>query len=135
MSDERLGEYLRILRSPAGAASTRSASDEPLGHLDRLREAAETKSLVTIRLADSHGNEQVVRMQPTTVNGGRVRGTVVTTGAEASLSIARIVSVDPVPDPAAQASADGADGTAGTDDTGGPDDADGAGEQSGAGGR
>ncbi|MGN6034288.1 helicase-associated domain-containing protein [Brevibacterium casei] len=135
VSDERLGEYLRILRSPAGAASTRSASDEPLGHLDRLREAAATKSLVTIRLADSHGNERVVRMQPTTVNGGRVRGTVVTTGAEASLSIARIVSVDPVPDPAAQAPADGADGTAGTDDTGGPDDADGAGEQSGAGGR
>ncbi|GAA3829884.1 hypothetical protein KACC15558_07080 [Brevibacterium ammoniilyticum] len=93
VSDDRLGDYIRILRSPAAAVAQQSSSDEPLGHLDRLREAAATKSLVTIRLADSHGHERTVEMRPTTVNGGRVRGTVTSTGAEASLSVARILSV------------------------------------------
>lgn len=99
VTDDRLGDYIRILRSPAGATAEQKPTDEPLGHLDRLREAAQARTLVTIRLADSHGQERIVQMQPTTVNGGRVRGTVTTTGAEASLSIARIVSVEPAPEP------------------------------------
>lgn len=103
VTDEHLGEYIRILRSPGARAVTTTSTDEPLGHMDRLREAAEAGRTVTITLADSHGQERVIDMLPTTVNGGRVRGTVKTTGAEASLSIARIVSVDVSEDPSAAA--------------------------------
>ena len=96
VSDGHLGEYIRILRSaPATAAPV--STDEPLGHMDRLREAAETKQRVLIRIADSHGKERTIEMLPATLNAGRVRGVVTTTGAEASLSVARIVSVDPSP--------------------------------------
>ncbi|WP_346037238.1 helicase-associated domain-containing protein [Brevibacterium picturae] len=103
VTDDHLGEYIRILRSPGARAVTTTSTDEPLGHMDRLREAAEAGRTVTITLADSHGQERVIDMLPTTVNGGRVRGTVKTTGAEASLSIARIVSVDVTEDPSAAA--------------------------------
>ena len=96
VSDGHLGEYMRLLRSaPATAAPV--STDEPLGHMDRLREAAETKQRVLIRIADSHGKERTIEMLPATLNAGRVRGVVTTTGAEASLSVARIVSVDPSP--------------------------------------
>lgn len=96
VSDGHLGEYIRILRSaPATAAPV--STDEPLGHMDRLREAAETKQRVLIRIADSHGKERTIEMLPATLNAGRVRGVVTTTGAEASLSVARIVSVTPSP--------------------------------------
>lgn len=99
VTDGHLGEYIRILRSaPTGAQATAS-SDEPLGHMDRLREAAEAKRRVLIRIADSQGRERAVEMLPATLNAGRVRGTVTSTGAEASLSIARIVSVDPADSP------------------------------------
>ncbi|WP_432789726.1 helicase-associated domain-containing protein [Brevibacterium sp. K11IcPPYGO002] len=98
VSDGHLGEYIRILRSaPATAAPV--STDEPLGHMDRLREAAETKQRVLIQIADSHGKERTIEMLPATLNAGRVRGVVTTTGAEASLSVARIVSVDPSPSP------------------------------------
>lgn len=93
VTDDHLGEYIRILRSPGARTQPEASTAEPLGHMDRLREAAEAKRRVTIRLADSHGNERVIEMRPATVNGGRVRGTVTSTGAEASLAIARIVSV------------------------------------------
>lgn len=96
VSDGHLGEYIRILRS-APAAAAQLSTDEPLGHMDRLREAAEEKRRVLIRIADSHGKERTIEMLPTTLNAGRVRGVVTTTGAEASLSVARIVSVDPSP--------------------------------------
>ncbi|GAA1864242.1 hypothetical protein GCM10009813_26640 [Brevibacterium marinum] len=96
VTDEHLGEYIRILRSPAARPTPAASTDEPLGHMDRLREAAQQHRTVTIRLADSHGQERVIDMLPATVNGGRVRGKVKSTGAEASLSIARIVSVDVV---------------------------------------
>ena len=96
VSDGHLGEYIRILRS-APAAAAQVSTDEPLGHMDRLREAAEEKRRVLIRIADSHGKERTIEMLPTTLNAGRVRGVVTTTGAEASLSVARIVSVDPSP--------------------------------------
>ncbi|MGO3022588.1 MAG: helicase-associated domain-containing protein [Brevibacterium sp.] len=96
VSDGHLGEYMRILRS-APAAAAPVSTDEPLGHMDRLREAAETKQRVLIRIADSHGKERTIEMLPATLNAGRVRGVVTTTGAEASLSVARIVSVDPSP--------------------------------------
>ena len=97
MTDGHLDEYIRILRSaPVGVQETES-TDEPLGHMDRLREAAEEKRRVLIRIADSHGKERTIEMLPTTLNAGRVRGVVTTTGAEASLSVARIVSVDPSP--------------------------------------
>ncbi len=96
VSDGHLGEYIRILRS-APAAAAQMSTDEPLGHMDRLREAAEEKRRVLIRIADSHGKERTIEMLPTTLNAGRVRGVVTTTGAEASLSVARIVSVDPSP--------------------------------------
>ncbi|MFE2794302.1 helicase-associated domain-containing protein, partial [Brevibacterium sediminis] len=90
VSDGHLGEYIRILRS-APAAAAQVSTDEPLGHMDRLREAAEEKRRVLIRIADSHGKERTIEMLPTTLNAGRVRGVVTTTGAEASLSVARIV--------------------------------------------
>ncbi|RBP65517.1 XPB/Ssl2-like helicase family protein [Brevibacterium sanguinis] len=93
VTDADLGEYIRILRSP-DSRRTRAHTEEPLGHMDRLREAATQGQMVRIRLADSHGQERVIEMLPATVNGGRVRGRVTTTGAEASLSIARIVSVE-----------------------------------------
>src|SRR5699024_2263161 len=64
------------------------------------REAAEAKTRVLIRIADSQGRERTVEMLPATLNAGRVRGTVTSTGAEASLSIARIISVDPAAPPA-----------------------------------
>ncbi|MGM0699873.1 MAG: helicase-associated domain-containing protein [Actinomycetota bacterium] len=96
VSDGHLGEYIRILRS-APAAAAQVSTDEPLGHMDRLREAAEEKRRVLIRIADSHGKERTIEMLPTTLNAGRVRGVVTTTGAEASLSVARIVSVGPSP--------------------------------------
>ena len=96
VTDSHLDDYIRILRSPGAVALTNTSTEEPLGHMDRLRDAAEAGQLVTIRLADSHGLERVIDMVPSTVNGGRVRGKVTTTGAEASLSIARIVSVDAV---------------------------------------
>lgn len=96
VSDGHLGEYMRILRS-APAAAAPVSTDEPLGHMDRLREAAETKQRVLIRIADSHGKERTIEMLPATLNAGRVRGVVTTTGAEASLSVARIVSVTPSP--------------------------------------
>lgn len=96
VSDGHLGEYIRILRS-APAADAQVSTDEPLGHMDRLREAAEEKRRVLIRIADSHGKERTIEMLPATLNAGRVRGVVTTTGAEASLSVARIVSVDPSP--------------------------------------
>lgn len=96
VSDGHLGEYIRILRS-APAAAAQVSTDEPLGHMDRLREAAEAKQRVLIRIADSHGKERTIEMLPATLNAGRVRGVVTTTGAEASLSVARIVSVDPSP--------------------------------------
>ncbi|MGO1347248.1 MAG: helicase-associated domain-containing protein, partial [Brevibacterium aurantiacum] len=94
VTDNHLDDYIRILRSPGARAAPARSTDEPLGHMDRLREAASAGQQVTITLADSHGKERVIEMLPATVNGGRVRGTVKTTGAEASLSIARIVSVD-----------------------------------------
>ncbi len=94
VTDADLDEYIRILRSPGARRETKARTEEPLGHMDRLREAATQKQLVRIRLADSHGQERVIEMHPATVNGGRVRGRVATTGAEASLSIARIVSVE-----------------------------------------
>ncbi|MGO1360536.1 MAG: helicase-associated domain-containing protein [Brevibacterium aurantiacum] len=94
VTDNHLDDYIRILRSPGARAAPVRSTDEPLGHMDRLREAASAGQQVTITLADSHGKERVIEMLPATVNGGRVRGTVKTTGAEASLSIARIVSVD-----------------------------------------
>ncbi|WP_309132278.1 helicase-associated domain-containing protein [Brevibacterium sp.] len=94
VTDAHLDDYIRILRSPRGRQQRETRTEEPLGHMDRLREAATQKQLVRIRLADSHGQERVIEMWPATVNGGRVRGKVATTGAEASLSIARIVSVE-----------------------------------------
>lgn len=94
VTDNHLDDYIRILRSPGARAAPVRSTDEPLGHMDRLREAASAGQQVTITLADSHGKERVIEMLPATVNGGRVRGTVKTTGAEASLSISRIVSVD-----------------------------------------
>ena len=96
VTDDHLDDYIRILRSPGARAAPVASTDEPLGHMDRLREAAEAGRQVTIKLADSHGQERVIDIIPSTVNGGRVRGKVKTTGAEASLSIARIVSVDVV---------------------------------------
>jgi hypothetical protein len=100
VSDGHLGEYMRILRSaPTGQQTTTATTEEPLGHMDRLREAAEAKQRVLIRIADSQGEERTIEMLPGTLNAGRVRGTVTSTGAEASLSIARIVSVDPAPTP------------------------------------
>lgn len=96
VTDSHLDDYIRILRSPGAVAPAHTSTEEPLGHMDRLRDAAEAGQLVTIRLADSHGKERVIEMVPSTVNGGRVRGKVTTTGAEASLSVARIVSVDAV---------------------------------------
>lgn len=96
VTDDNLGDYIRILRSPGARAQPAASTDEPLGHMDRLREAASAGQLVTITLADSHGQERIIEMLPTTVNGGRVRGKVPSTGAEASLSIARIVSVESV---------------------------------------
>lgn len=96
VDDAHLNDYIRILRSPGARAVTTASTDEPLGHMDRLREAAGAGQQVTITLADSHGKERVIDMLPATVNGGRVRGKVKSTGAEASLSIARIVSVDVV---------------------------------------
>ena len=95
VTDGHLGEYIRILRSAPVGAQEPASTDEPLGHMDRLREAAETKTKVHIRIADSQGRERSIEMLPSTVNAGRVRGVVTTTGAEASLSIARIVSVTP----------------------------------------
>jgi hypothetical protein len=95
VSDGHLGEYIRILRSAPTGAQAMTSTDEPLGHMDRLREAAEAKRRVVIRIADSQGRERTIEMLPATLNAGRVRGTVTSTGAEASLSIARIVSVDP----------------------------------------
>ncbi|MDN5808453.1 MAG: helicase-associated domain-containing protein, partial [Brevibacterium sp.] len=96
VDDAHLDDYIRILRSPGARTAPATSTDEPLGHMDRLREAAEAGRQVTITLADSHGKERVIDMLPATVNGGRVRGKVQSTGAEASLSIARIVSVDSV---------------------------------------
>ncbi|WP_276606432.1 helicase-associated domain-containing protein [Brevibacterium sp. S111] len=99
VTDGHLGEYMRILRSaPAGVPESVS-TDEPLGHMDLLREAAEAKERVLIRIADSQGRERSIEMLPATLNAGRVRGTVTSTGAEASLSIARIVSVTPATTP------------------------------------
>lgn len=95
VTDGHLGEYIRILRSSPTGAQPPASTDEPLGHMDVLREAAGAKRKVTLRLADSRGKERIIEMLPSTVNGGRVRGIVPTTGAEASLSIARIISVDP----------------------------------------
>ena len=97
VSDGHLGEYMRILRSAPAAAAAQTSTDEPLGHMDRLREAAEAKQRVLIRIADSQGKERTIEMLPATLNAGRVRGVVTTTGAEASLAVARIVSVDPSP--------------------------------------
>ncbi|MGC2976980.1 helicase-associated domain-containing protein [Brevibacterium sp. FAM 25378] len=97
VGDGHLGEYMRILRSAPAAAAAQVSTDEPLGHMDRLREAAEAKRRVLIRIADSQGKERTIEMLPATLNAGRVRGTVTTTGAEASLAVARIVSVDPAP--------------------------------------
>ena len=99
VTDGHLGEYMRILRSaPAGVPESVS-TDEPLGHMDLLREAAGAKKRVLIRIADSQGRERSIEMLPATLNAGRVRGTVTSTGAEASLSIARIVSVTPATTP------------------------------------
>lgn len=100
VTDGHLGEYIRILRSSPTGASEPASTDEPLGLMDRLREAAEAKTRVLIRIADSQGRERTVEMLPATLNAGRVRGTVTSTGAEASLSIARIISVDPAAPPA-----------------------------------
>lgn len=92
--DSHLTDYISAIRSPAALRARPLATHEPLGHLDRLRDAAAQKQSAVIRLADSHGKQRTIRMRPTTVNGGRVRGIVATTGAEASLSISRIISVD-----------------------------------------
>lgn len=100
VTDGHLGEYIRILRSSPTGVSEPASTDEPLGLMDRLREAAEAKTRVLIRIADSQGRERTVEMLPATLNAGRVRGTVTSTGAEASLSIARIISVDPAAPPA-----------------------------------
>lgn len=94
VTDDNLGDYIRLLRSPQARSATATSTDEPLGHMDRLREAAADRRMVRMRLADSHGQERTIDMVPSTVNGGRVRGIVRTTGAEASLSIARILSVE-----------------------------------------
>ncbi|WP_253719867.1 helicase-associated domain-containing protein [Brevibacterium renqingii] len=95
VTDGHLGEYIRILRSSPTGTQAPASTDEPLGLMDRLREAAESKHRVLIRIADSQGRERAIEMLPATLNAGRVRGTVTSTGAEASLSIARIVSVEP----------------------------------------
>src|SRR5699024_4744745 len=99
VTDGHLGEYIRILRSSPTGASEPPSTDEPLGLMDQLREAAEAKARVLIRIADSQGRERTIEMLPATLNAGRVRGTVTSTGAEASLSIARIISVDPATPP------------------------------------
>ena len=99
VTDGHLGEYIRILRSSPTGASEPASTDEPLGLMDQLREAAEAKARVLIRIVDSQGRERTIEMLPATLNAGRVRGTVTSTGAEASLSIARIISVDPATPP------------------------------------
>src|SRR5699024_6865564 len=94
-----LGEYIRILRSSPTGASEPASTDEPVGVMDQLREATEATAPVILGTADSQGRESTIEMLAATLNAGRVRGTVTSTGAEAPLSIARTTSVDPATPP------------------------------------